>query len=146
MKVRVWTLSATCVVAVLTGCVERRVVYVPAQQQPAYSSPPPPQAGVVDTTPGAPPGEVHPPPPPPAAEAPLTPPPAPAEGGYAAYAPDYYTWDGNEYVGVVNGNYVYWSGGVWVAAPPAIVFRFHGWERYHPDWHRHAIPYRRRFR
>ena len=60
-----------------------------------------------------------------------------------AYAPDYYTWDGYEYVGVVNGQYVYWSGGVWVMAPPAIVFRFHGWERFHPDWHRHATPYRR---
>ena len=70
---------------------------------------------------------------------------APAPTGYVgyapAYAPDYYTWDGNEYVGVSNGQYVYWSGGVWIAAPPVIVGRFHGWEHYHPGWRAHALHY-----
>jgi len=74
----------------------------------------------------------------PAVVAPAPPPPT----VYATYAPDYYTWDGNEYVGVSNGQYVYWSGATWIIAPPVVVGHFHGWERYHPDWHRHAMHYR----
>jgi hypothetical protein len=61
-----------------------------------------------------------------------------------AYAPDYYTWDGNEYVGVSNSQYVYWTGAAWIIAPPVILGRFHGWARFHPDWHRHAIHYHHR--
>lgn len=86
-----------------------------------------------------------PPPPPPAVAVQAPPPPVaapvPPPTGYASYAPDYYVWDGNEYVGVIGDQYVYYSGGVWVTAPSVIVGRFHGWERYHPDWRRHA--YRR---
>ncbi|MGH7970320.1 MAG: hypothetical protein ACREIC_16480 [Limisphaerales bacterium] len=71
--------------------------------------------------------------------------PPPEQPAYVAspYAPAYYVWDGNEYVGVSNGQYVYWTGGAWVIAPPIILGRFHGWERYHPDWHRRAFRYRR---
>lgn len=83
------------------------------------------------------------PPPAVAVQVPAPPPPT----GYVTYAPDYYVWDGNEYMGVANGQYVYWTGGVWVVAPPVIIGRFHGWARFHPDWRRRAIPYRReRFR
>jgi hypothetical protein len=73
-----------------------------------------------------------------------TPPPAtsvPPPTGYVSYAPSYCVWDGTEYVGVSGGNYVYWSGATWVVAPPIIVEHFHGWERYHPDWRRHALHY-----
>jgi hypothetical protein len=81
---------------------------------------------------------------PPPAVAVQTSPPATAvlpPSGYVTYAPDYYVWDGAEYVGVSRGNYVYWTGGTWVAAPPIIVERFHGWERHHSDWRRHALHY-----
>lgn len=79
-----------------------------------------------------------------------TPPPTPVPPptGYVVYEPEYYVWDGAEYVGVSGGQYVYWTGGAWLAAPPVIIGRFHGWQRYHPEWRRHAIPYhhRERFR
>jgi len=54
--------------------------------------------------------------------------------------PEYYVWDGAEYVGVVHGRYVYMGpGNVWRRAEPYRVERFHEWERYHPDWQRNAI-------
>jgi len=56
-----------------------------------------------------------------------------------AVSPDYYAWDGVEYVGVVGGTYYYLNGGAWVVCDPVVLGRFHGWERGHPDWHRHAI-------
>ena len=59
------------------------------------------------------------------------------------YTPDYYTWDGYEYVGVAGGQYVYWNGGAWIVCPPVVIGRFHGWERYHPGWRRHAYRYHR---
>ncbi len=87
------------------------------------------------------------PPPTVAVQSPAPPPPvvapAPPPTGYVTYEPDYYAWDGNEYVGMSGGQYVYWTGGAWVIAPPVILGRFHGWERYHPDWHRHAFRYHR---
>jgi hypothetical protein len=57
------------------------------------------------------------------------------------YVPDYYVWDGYEYVGVRGGEYMYWRGNTWIAADPVIVGRFHGWERYHPGWRRNALRY-----
>ncbi|MGD0812606.1 MAG: hypothetical protein ABSA83_03300 [Verrucomicrobiota bacterium] len=55
-------------------------------------------------------------------------------------APPAYVWDGVEYVGVYNGEYMYFGpAGVWVVCDPFILDRFHGWERYHPDWRREAI-------
>jgi len=68
-------------------------------------------------------------------------PPVPPSTAYVQYAPDYYVWDGAEYVGVSGGNYVYWTGGSWLLAPPIIIGHFNGWQRYHPDWRRHAVPY-----
>ena len=54
--------------------------------------------------------------------------------------PEYYAWDGVEYVGVVNGGYVYLGPGhVWRRMEPFRVERFHTWERHHPDWSRNAI-------
>jgi hypothetical protein len=84
----------------------------------------------------APPPAVAPAPAPPA----VFPAPAPPDG-YVSYAPDYYVWDGYEYVGLSGGQYVYWSGAGWLIAPPVMLGRFHGWERYHPDWRRHAVHY-----
>lgn len=53
--------------------------------------------------------------------------------------PDYYVWDGVEYVGVVGSTYVYLGPHhVWLPLPgPRLVF-FHDWERSHHDWREHA--------
>jgi len=57
-------------------------------------------------------------------------------------APDFYAWDGVEYVGEVNGTYMYLNpGGVWVACDPVRLERFHAWVGVHPDWRRSAIRY-----
>jgi hypothetical protein len=54
--------------------------------------------------------------------------------------PDYYVWDGYEYIGVVGNQYYYLGpGNVWVVCDRVRLARFHDWERYHPDWHAHAI-------
>jgi hypothetical protein len=54
--------------------------------------------------------------------------------------PPAYVWDGVEYVGVYNGGYMYLNpGGVWLVCDPVVLERFHGYERYHPDWRRTAI-------
>jgi|SRR5580658_6687266 hypothetical protein len=54
--------------------------------------------------------------------------------------PDSYVWDGYEYVGLVGGTYYYLGpGGGWLVCDDFRLGRFHGWERNHPDWHRHAI-------
>jgi hypothetical protein len=54
--------------------------------------------------------------------------------------PPAYVWDGVEYVGDYNGQFMYFSaGGVWVVCDPVVLGRFHGWERYHSDWRAHAI-------
>ena len=111
------------VVTLLAGC------YTPPAPVAVQTSPPEPQTG----------------PSPPAVEVQTTPavpaPPVPPSTAYVQYAPDYYVWDGAEYVGVSGGNYVYWTGGGWLLAPPIIIGHFHGWQRYHPDWRRHAVPY-----
>lgn len=79
---------------------------------------------------------VAPVPPPVVVEAPGAPP-------AVAYVPDSYIWDGYEYVGLYGDQYVYWNGGAWLMCDPVILGRFHGWERYHPAWRSHAIPYHR---
>jgi hypothetical protein len=54
-------------------------------------------------------------------------------------APDYYTWDGYEYVGVVGDQYYYLgSGNVWVVMDPMRLERFHTWAGRHSDWRDHA--------
>jgi hypothetical protein len=56
------------------------------------------------------------------------------------YYPEYYTWDGFEYVGVIGGNYFYLgAGNMWISCEPWRAHRFHEWEHYHQDWHRRAI-------
>jgi len=53
--------------------------------------------------------------------------------------PDYYVWDGYEYVGVVGDEYYYLGpDNVWLVCEPFRLERFHGWERGHPDWRAHA--------
>ncbi len=103
--------------------------YTPPPAVAVQTNPPEPQTG----------------PPPPAVEVQTSPavpaPPVPPSTGYVQYAPDYYVWDGAQYVGVSGGNYVYWTGGGWLLAPPIIIGHFNGWQRYHPDWRRHAVPY-----
>jgi hypothetical protein len=59
-------------------------------------------------------------------------------------APVAYVWDGYEFVGEYNGGFLYLNGGgVWVTCDAVVLGRFHGWERYHPDWRRTAIHYDR---
>lgn len=79
------------------------------------------------------------------APAPVLPPPPPAVTlsppvVTMAPVPDYYVWDGYEYVGVVGGQYYYLGpGNVWLVLDPARSARFHGWERDHANWRTHAI-------
>jgi len=66
---------------------------------------------------------------------------APAPVVTVGVYPDYYVWDGYEYVGIVGGQYYYLGPGhVWLRCEPWRLGRFHGWERYHADWRAHAIP------
>jgi hypothetical protein len=72
--------------------------------------------------------------------APVPPPPPPAVVVAPVYVPDYYVWDGFEYVGFVGETSFYLGpGNVWIVCDPVRVERFHGWERYHADWRVHAI-------
>ena len=72
------------------------------------------------------------------------PPPSPVVVAPAGvYTPDYYVWDGYEYVGWCNGAYVYWNAGAWIACDAVILGRFHGWERYNPGWRGRAFRYER---
>src|SRR5271165_2212239 len=52
--------------------------------------------------------------------------------------PETYVWDGYENVGFVGGQYFYLGpGNVWIECDRDRLERFHGWERYHPDWREH---------
>ncbi len=63
-------------------------------------------------------------------------PPGPA---VVAFVPDYYVWDGYEYVGVVGDGYYYLGpGNVWIVCDPVRVQRFNVWVGAHPDWRAHA--------
>ena len=54
--------------------------------------------------------------------------------------PEYYVWDGFEYVGVCGGSYVYWQVNTWVICDSVRVERFHRWEfDGHRDWREHAF-------
>ena len=117
------SLSASCIAALVTGCVERRVVYVPTQPtKPVYAYPP-------QTPPPAPNGapsqsEAQPVPPPsnPVAEAPPalqveTIPVAP--GPEYVWTPGYWSWSVGRWVWV-GGRYLsrprphaIWVGGHW---------------------------------
>ncbi len=119
----------------ISGCVAR--VYVPPPAVAVQPVPPPvvvQPAPPPEPAPGPAPVAVQPAPPPAVV---ATPPPVAA----VTYVPEYYVWDGFEYVGVCGGQYVYWGGGAWLACDPLILGRFHGWERYHAGWRRGAIRY-----
>jgi len=54
--------------------------------------------------------------------------------------PDYYAWDGYEYVGVVGDQYYYLGpGNVWIVCDPVRLHRFQSWQVVHADWRAHAI-------
>lgn len=54
--------------------------------------------------------------------------------------PDYYVWDGVEFVGVVGAQYYYLGpGNVWIVCDPVRLDRFHVWEKAHVDWRDHAV-------
>ena len=65
---------------------------------------------------------------------------APAPAVTVGMYPNYYVWDGYEYIGIVGGQYYYLGPGhVWIRCEPFRVTRFHNWEKYHSDWRAHAI-------
>lgn len=68
-------------------------------------------------------------------------PPPPAVTVDVDIYPDYYCWDGFEYVGIVGGRYYYLGPrNVWIVCEPFRLERFHEWERGHADWREHATP------
>jgi len=84
--------------------------------------------------------------PPPIASPPTTPPPLSQPAPMVVtpapvYVPEYYVWDGYEYVGWCGGQYVYSSPGGWVICDSIVLGRFHGWERSHRNWRRDTIRY-----
>jgi hypothetical protein len=55
-------------------------------------------------------------------------------------APPAYVWDGVEFVGEYNGQFMCFGvGGAWVVCDAVVLDRFHGWEVGHPDWRGYAI-------
>ena len=75
--------------------------------------------------------------------APVPPPPAPV----VVEVPDYYVWDGIEYVGFVGDTSFYLGpGNVWLVCDPIRVRRFHDWERVHVDWRVHLAVRNDRYR
>ena len=71
---------------------------------------------------------------------PVPPPPAVVITPVVDVVPDYYVWDGVEYVGVVGNTYVYLGPDhVWCPLPSARLVFFHDWERDHHEWREHAI-------
>ena len=53
--------------------------------------------------------------------------------------PDFYVWDGYEYVGVIGDQYYYLGPGhVWMVCDPVRLARWHDWEVVHVDWRTHA--------
>jgi hypothetical protein len=52
--------------------------------------------------------------------------------------PDYYVWDGDEYVGMVGDQYYYLGpGNAWIVLDPVRFHRFQIYVHDHPDWHGH---------
>lgn len=95
----------------------------PACGQPPMPPPPPPVT--------------VPPPPPVSVETPTPPPPSVT---VQVGVPDYYVWDGYEYVGVVGNQYYYLApGDVWQPISHERWERFEHWEHHHRDWQEHAI-------
>lgn len=83
-------------------------------------------------------GVPAPPPPVIVAPAPVVVAPAPAVTVEVG-VPDFYVWDGVEFVGVVGSTYYYLGpGDVWIACDGPRLARFHEWERTHADWRAHA--------
>jgi hypothetical protein len=66
--------------------------------------------------------------------------PAPVVVQSTVMIPDYYVWDGYEYVGVVGTQYCYLAPGlIWVSCEPWREHRFHDWEHRNPRWRDHAV-------
>ena len=76
--------------------------------------------------------------------APAPPPPPPP---VVVEVPDYYVWDGVEFVGFVGDTCFYLGPGErWVVCEPFRVARFHEWERVHVDWRVHMAVRNDRYR
>jgi hypothetical protein len=55
-----------------------------------------------------------------------------------AVVPDYYVYDGTEYVAVVNDQYYYLGpDNAWIIMDPVRMHRFQGYMHDHPDWRSH---------
>jgi hypothetical protein len=76
------------------------------------------------------------PPPPPTVIITVPAPPPPVVT--VAIVPDYYVWDGDEYVGIVADQYYYLGpDNVWIVMDPVRYHRFQIYVHDHPDWHSH---------
>jgi hypothetical protein len=66
--------------------------------------------------------------------------PAPPPVTPVVIVPDTYIYDGDEYVGVVGGQYYYLGpGGAWVVMDPVRLHRFQVYVHAHPDWNSHMV-------
>lgn len=64
--------------------------------------------------------------------------PAPPPPAVVVVFPDYYIWDGDEYVGIVSDQYYYLGPDhVWIVMDPVRLHRFQIYVHDHPDWHGH---------
>jgi hypothetical protein len=54
--------------------------------------------------------------------------------------PDFYVWDGSEYIGFIADHYYYLApGNIWLPLNGNHLNHFHDWEKDHYDWRAHAI-------
>jgi hypothetical protein len=57
------------------------------------------------------------------------------------FVPDYYFWDGYEYVAWYDDDYYYWgSGNTWIICDPPRRQRVTVWVQNHPNWRTEATP------
>jgi hypothetical protein len=70
----------------------------------------------------------------------VVPPMAPA----TVFVPDFYVWDGAEYVGwcSASSQYMYWIPTGWIICDPKVRLRFDIWTSRYPEWRREVRPYR----
>jgi hypothetical protein len=128
MKTKLYVNLIAIMALLLTGCTveEHRHVYAPPPP------PPPPPPVVVAPAPLPPPVVVVPPPPRHGPKV-VAPP---------VYVPQYYVWDGYEYVGWSGQMYIYLAPhGDWVPCDKVVIARFHKYEKKHPNWRKEATPY-----
>jgi hypothetical protein len=69
----------------------------------------------------------------------------PPQAPVTVFVPDYYIWDGAEYIGWCGtyNRYVYWGATGWLVCSPEVTLRFDRWMSHYPTWRRESKPYHR---